>query len=140
MSGIGKPVPAITPEMQPFYDGTARHELWLQRCSACGAFRFPAREVCSECLSADSTWERASGRGEIWSFTILHQVYHPAFAAEAPYAVVIVKLDEGPKLTSNLRGTAARDVRIGTRVEVGFEEFGGVTLPVFMKAGTAAEF
>lgn len=139
MSGIDRPVPAITPEMQPFYDGAARHELWLQRCSACDAFRFPAREVCSECLSADSTWERASGHGEIWSWTIMHQVYHPAFAAEAPYAVVIVKLDEGPKLTSNLRGTASRDVRIGTRVTVDFEKFGDVTLPVFRAVRTNVE-
>lgn len=136
MSDTGKPVPAVTPEMQPFFDGATRHELWLQRCTDCGSFRFPARELCSSCLSPSSTWERASGGGEVFSFTIMHQVYHPAFAAEAPYGVVIVKLDEGPKLTSNLRGVSARDVRIGTRVEVAFEEFGEVTLPVFRPASS----
>lgn len=131
MSDIGKPVPAVTPEMRPFFDGAARGELLLQRCTSCGTFRFPARALCTECLSSAATWERSAGRGEVWSFTVMHQVYHPAFAAEVPYAVVIVRLDEGPKLTANLRGTPAHEVRIGTRVVVDFERIGDVALPVF---------
>lgn len=138
MSEIAKPTPAITAEMQPFYEGAARHELWIQHCDACGTYRFPARDLCSHCLSPQATWERASGRGEIYSFTILHQIYHPAFAAEVPYAVVIVRLDEGPKLTSNLVDVAPNDVRIGTRVEVAFRDFGGVTLPVFAPVAAPA--
>jgi len=132
MSEIAKPIPLITADMQPFFTAAQRGELYLQRCSACGTFRFPAREWCSTCLSREASWQRASGRGEVYSFTVMHQVYHPAFAAEAPYAVAIVKLDEGPKLTTNLIGVAVRDIRIGMPVDVEFEPYGeGVALPKF---------
>ena len=129
MTTMEKPAPTVTAELQPFFDGARRGELMLQRCSDCRAYRFPARDRCAACLSLDSTWERASGRGEIWSFTIMHQIYHPAFADEAPYAVVVVRLDEGPKLTSSLAGVAANDVRIGARVRVAFVDSGEVGLP-----------
>lgn len=132
MTEIAKPVPVITVEMRPFYEGAQRGELLLQRCTDCGTFRFPARDWCSACLSQSSAWERAGGRGELFSFTVMHQVYHPAFAAEAPYAVAIVKLDEGPKLTTNIVGVAPDQLRIGQRVEVVFERFSDdITLPKF---------
>lgn len=135
MSAIGKPVPAITPEMQPFYDGARRHELWIQRCDACGKCRFPARELCSSCLSKAGSWQRASGRGEVYSFTVMHQVYHPGFAAEVPYAVVIVQLAEGPRLTTNLVGVPVDQIRIGMPVEVTFEAVSDeVVLPKFRPA------
>lgn len=132
MSSIGKPVPDITPEMKPFFDGARQHELWVQRCTGCNDYRFPARELCSACLSRQSTWERVSGRGSVYSFTIMHQVYHPSFAAEVPYAVVIVELEEGPRLTSNLVGVPIDQVRIGLPVEVTFEAYSDeVVLPKF---------
>lgn len=136
MSSIAKPVPLVTEEMRPFFDGAKRGELWLQRCADCGTYRFPARAWCSSCLSQRTQWERSSGRGEVYAFTVMHQVYHPAFATEVPYAVVIVKLAEGPKVTSKLVDVAADAVRIGLAVEVEFEDFGpDVSLPVFRAAG-----
>ena len=51
---------------------------------SCGQRRFPPREICSRCLSRDGEWVRSSGRGEIFSYNVMHQVYHPGFAAEAP--------------------------------------------------------
>lgn len=139
MNEVPKPIPLVTPEMRPFFDGAIRGELWIQCCADCGTYRFPAREWCSHCLSRAAKWERASGRGEIFAFTVMHQVYHPAFAAEAPYAVVIVKLAEGPKLTTNVVGMAAHELRIGTAVEVVFESFGPeVSLPKFRCLRSAA--
>ena len=102
-----KPIPAITPDMRPFFEAAQRHELRVQRCRGCGALRFPARAICSDCLSTDADWVPVSGRGEIFSFNVMHQVYHPGFAAEVPYAVVLVKLAEGPKMISNLVGIDA---------------------------------
>ena len=55
-----------------------------------------------DCLATDATWQEVSGRGEVFSYNVMHQVYHPAFATEVPYAVVLVKLEEGPKITSNV--------------------------------------
>jgi uncharacterized OB-fold protein len=127
-----KPIPAISDEMRPFYDGARRHELWVQRCTGCGALRFPARAICSECLAPTADWVQVSGRGEIFSFNVMHQVYHPGFAAEVPYAVVTVQLAEGPKLISNLVGVAPNQIRIGMPVRVVFETISDeVTLPKF---------
>jgi len=139
MTEITKPIPAVTPEMEPFFAGAARGELWIQRCADCGTYRFPARELCATCLSAGATWERACGRGVVYAFTIMHQVYHPAFAAEVPYAVVIIQLAEGPKLTSNLVDVPASEVCAGMPVEVVFERYSEtVVLPKFRRATNGA--
>lgn len=131
----GRPIPTVSAEMRPFYEGARRHQLLVQRCRACGALRFPARALCSECLSIAAEWTPVSGRGEIYSFNVMHQVYHPGFAAEVPYAVVLVKLEEGPKLISNLVGVAPADIRIGLPVRVVFEALDDeVTLPKFTPA------
>ena len=130
-----KPIPAISDEMRPFYEGARRHELWVQRCGGCGALRFPARALCSECLASGADWVQVSGRGEIFSFNVMHQVYHPGFAAEVPYAVVVVQLAEGPKLLSNLVGVDPHAIRIGMPVQVVFETISDeVTLPKFAPA------
>lgn len=130
-----KPIPAVTPEMRPFYEGAQRHELRVQRCRGCGALRFPARALCSGCLSTDAEWVPVSGRGEIYSFNIMHQVYHPGFAADVPYAVALVKLAEGPKMISNVVGVDPRELRIGMSVTVVFEQLSDeVTLPKFTPA------
>ena len=130
-----KPIPTITAELRPFFDAAKRRELMVQRCRSCQTLRFPAREICSQCLSREVEWVAVSGRGEVFSYNVMHQVYHPGFATEVPYAVVVVKLDEGAKMISNLVGVAPRDIRIGMRVEVVFEDVSDeVTLPKFRPA------
>ena len=130
-----KPIPAITPEMRPFFEAAKRHELVIQRCEECGTHRFPAREICSHCLSRAVQWVPVSGAGEVFSYNVMHQVYHPGFAEEVPYAVVVVKLKEGVKLNSNLVGVPPQAIRIGMPVKVVFEDITDeVTLPKFAPA------
>ena len=132
MSDYKKPIPNITPEMRPFFEAAKRHELVIQRCDGCGTHRFPPREMCSNCLSSKSSWVKASGKGNVFSFNVMHQVYHPGFAGEVPYAVVSVKLAEGAKMTTNLVGVKPHDIRIGMPVEVVFEDITEeITLPKF---------
>jgi uncharacterized protein len=70
--------------------------------------------------------------GTVFSFAIMHQAIHPGFAAETPYAVVVIQLDEGPRLLSNLVDCQAAEVRIDQRVEVVFDDVTPeVTLPKF---------
>ncbi len=133
MTDYKKPIPAITPEMQPFFAAAKRHELVVQRCRGCGTHRFPVREICSSCLSRDAEWVTVSGEGEIFSYNIMHQVYHPGFADEVPYAVVVVKLKEGAKMNSNLTGIQPHAIKIGMPVKVVFEDISAeVTLPKFV--------
>jgi hypothetical protein len=132
MTAPAKPLPQISPDMAPFFEAAHRHELVVQRCTGCGALRFPARPICSRCLSREAEWVPASGRGTVFSFAIMHQAMHPGFAAEVPYAVVVIELDEGVRLLSNLVDCPTSDVRIGMPVEVVFDDVTpDVTLPKF---------
>jgi len=132
MPEISKPVPAITPEMREFFDGARAGRLMVQKCDSCGRLRFPAHELCSKCNSTASRWVPVSGRGEVFSFNIMHQVYHPGFAAEVPYAVVVVELEEGCKFVSNLLGVKPHEIKCGMPVEVTFEKLSDdVSIPKF---------
>ena len=132
---IAKPLPRITPELAPFFAAAKRHQLVVQRCGTCGLLRFPPRELCSRCWSRDADWTPVSGRGEVFSFYWMHQVYHPGFAADVPYAVVVVKLEEGPHIVSNVVGCTREQLRIGMPVVATFEDAGdAVTLPKFRAA------
>jgi len=71
----------------------------------------------------------------VFSFAVMHQVYHPGFATEVPYAVVLVALDEGPRMISNVVGCPASEIRVGMPLEVVFEAVSpDVTLPKFRAA------
>jgi len=132
MASQTKPVPGITPDLREFFEGARRGQLMVQKCDGCGALDFPGRTLCSQCLGTTGQWVPVSGRGEIFSYNIMHQVYHPGFATEVPYAVVVVKLEEGPKFVSNLIGIKPHDIRIGMPVEVTFEKMSDeVMLPKF---------
>ena len=131
-ASVPKPVPSITPDMVQFFDGARRGQLMLQKCEECGQPRFPPHEICTRCLGTRAGWVAVSGRGEVYSFNIMHQVYHPGFATEVPYAVVVVKLEEGVKFVSNLVGVKPADIKIGMPVEVTFEKLSDqVMLPKF---------
>jgi len=135
-----RPVPDTTGVLAPFFAAARAGRLVVQRCSGCGALRFPPRELCSDCLSTEATWHQVSGRGEVFSYNVMHQVYHPGFAADVPYAVVIVKLVEGPKIISNLVDCPPGVIRIGMPVIVTFEDIApDVTLPKFRRAEEPSE-
>lgn len=102
----------------PFWDGIAAGKLLLQRCTSCGRWLAPPRPMCPGCQSRDHEWVPASGRGTVYSFVTYCESEHPAFVA--PYTVVLVELEEGPRLISNVVGVAPEDVEIGMAVEVAY--------------------
>jgi uncharacterized OB-fold protein len=85
-----------------FYRFLAHGELRLQRCGSCGRWRHPPRHRCAHCRSSETTWEAASGHGRVYSWTVTHRAVDPAFTP--PYAILVVELEEGPRLVGNLRG------------------------------------
>ena len=126
------PVPVPNPDNTGFWEACRRHELCLQRCGACGTLRHHPRPMCPHCNSVAYEWARASGRGTLYTFTIVHGPTLPAFQAQAPYNVAVIQLDEGPFLVSNIVGCRAEQLRIGMRVEVVFEDLDDhVSLPRF---------
>ncbi len=117
-----KPVPRVDEESRGWWEALQRHELYVQRCRACGTTRLPPRAVCPACLSPDVEWVRASGRGTIYSFTVTHQNQVPGFREELPYVLAIVELAEGPRIMTNVVGCGPDAVRIGMPVEVVFDD------------------
>jgi uncharacterized OB-fold protein len=129
---IARPLPDITPRMRPFYEAATERRLVIQECLACGTTRFPAVDTCSECLASNMRWVTAAGTGDVFSFVIMHQIYHPWFAERAPYVVAQIKLTEGPRVTSTIIDMDPHLVRIGMKVEVDFQTCNEqITLPVF---------
>jgi len=141
----GAPLPAVTEDSAPFWEGTARGELLMQKCSSCGRLRFPPRPMCPRCQSLDDEWVPMSGRGTVWSFVVPHPPLLPAFAKLAPYNVVVVALDEDPglRLVGNLVASPEgpineidpETIRIGMPVRVVFQAAGeDIVLPRWMPA------
>jgi uncharacterized OB-fold protein len=97
----------------------AQNRLTLQRCADCGYIRYPPRWLCPECLSAEFEWAELSGRGEIYAFTWYHQTLAPGYE-ELPYNVVIVTLEEGPRIVSRLDGVDPGEIAVGQPVEAAF--------------------
>ena len=126
------PVPVPNADNAGFWEACRRHELRLQRCRACGQLRHPPRPMCPQCTALEHEWAAVSGRGTVYSFTIVHGPTLAAFQEHAPYNVVVVQLAEGPFMVSNLVGCNAGDIRIGMPVEVVFEAIAETTtLPKF---------
>lgn len=126
-----KPVPAIDPDSAPYWAALNENRLVLKNCGDCGRAHFYPRELCPHCHSANLTWIEASGRGEIYSFTVCRRPAGPAFAADVPYVVALVDLAEGPRMMTRIVGDPAA-VAIGQKVGVVFErQSDDLALPVF---------
>ena len=117
-----KPLPHVTALARPFWEGTRRHELCLQRCRVCGTFQFPPQVLCRGCLSEDVEWTASSGKATVYSFVVQHRPATPAFTDDLPYVVAVVELAEGPLMLTNIVGCPPDEVRVGMPVEVSFLE------------------
>ncbi|ADI09428.1 hypothetical protein SBI_06308 [Streptomyces bingchenggensis BCW-1] len=91
-------VPVFDDDGAPFFAYAARGELRVQTCAGCAEPRFPPRPCCPHCQSFESEWIRTSGRGRIWSYVVPHPPLLPAYAAQAPYNVILVELVDAPRI------------------------------------------
>jgi uncharacterized protein len=131
--------PIPTPETAPFFEGTARGELRIQRCVRCRHAFFYPRTSCPRCGSVDVAWERASGRGRLHTYVISHRPA-PGFEDQVPYAIAVIELAEGPRMMSNVVGIANTPelLVLDMDVEVDFEPRGDVSVPVFKPSGSSS--
>jgi uncharacterized OB-fold protein len=97
-----KPLPLPSDTTRPFWAGLLKGELRIQRCEACGKYVFYPRIACPNCLSDRLAWVTASGKGRLYSFTVVRRAMNPAFQADVPYVFAIVELEEGPRVTTNV--------------------------------------
>ena len=103
----------------PFWASAAAGRLELPVCEDCRKGHLYPRGHCPHCGGARLTWRRASGQGDVYTFSVVHRAPTPAFKAEVPYTIAIVRLAEGPHLMGRLTG-APEQARIGQKVRVGF--------------------
>ena len=124
------PPPVPSPLTRPYWDGCNRGELLYQHCGVCGRATHTPAYICSNCTSPALTWEQSSGLGTIYSWTTVWRPQVPAFTV--PYVAIVVDMDEGWQVLSNLIGCDVGDVEIGMRVQVEFHPIdGGFQLPYF---------
>lgn len=119
---------------EPYWDACNEERLVMQRCSACGKFRWHPAPLCTHCAADDYTWEPLSGRGRITTWTVITHPIHPAAVSRVPYVVVEVELDEQPSLRmlSNLVDADPDQIAFDAPVTVGFVEHpSGQKLPIF---------
>ncbi|MFB8344591.1 Zn-ribbon domain-containing OB-fold protein [Brucella cytisi] len=133
MSNYTKPLPQTDPVTAPFWESLKQQNMEIQRCDDCATFIFYPRALCTNCSSRQLKWTPVSGRGHIYTMTIVHKAPGP-FKAEAPYVVALVELDEGCRMMTNIVGTDPdpSQVKIGMPVEIVYDDVTeNVTLPKF---------
>lgn len=119
------PAPAVSPETRAFWDAAAAGRLLIKRCRSCGEPHWYPRALCPFCFSADTEWVEASGRGTIYSWSVMRR-------APVPYAIAYVTLEEGVTMLTNLADCDLDAIRIGQAVEALFvPSDGGPPVPMF---------
>ena len=130
MAEIARPFPHPDRDTAPFWEAQNQHELRFQQCTDCGAVRYPVGPLCPECRSFELEWKASSGRGTIYSYTVVRHQTHPSFPV--PYTVLLVEMDEGPRIIAQLRAPGDASFDIGTPVRVEWEDYAHQSLPVFV--------
>jgi uncharacterized protein len=124
--------PVVSPDTAFFWEGTARHELRIQRCGGCGTLRHPPGPMCPVCGFARPEYDVAAGTGEVYSY-VVHR-HPPVPGRQLPIVIVLVQLTEGVRMIGELIGTDPERVRIGLPVRVTFVQLDGeLTLPAWQE-------
>jgi uncharacterized OB-fold protein len=114
----------------PFWEAARDRRLTYQTCDSCGEVVFFPRRHCPSCLRRELSWHDSTGRGTVYTFSVVRASRDPRFADRVPYAVAWIDLDEGFRMMSNVLGDV-EELLVGTPVEVRWASSGEWLLPVF---------
>ena len=123
MSTLPNPAPMVTSTTQNFWDATARGEFQLQRCATCSAIVWFPRAECPECWTQTLSSFTASGRGTVYSFTVIRKGAGD-YEGKGPFVVAYVELEEGPRVLTNIVECDVDSVRVGMPVSVVWHDTG----------------
>ena len=122
------PAPTPTPETEAFWSAAKEGKFMLRRCTACGKAHWYPRAICPHCMSDKTEWVEASGRGKIYTFSVMRR-------APEPYAIGYVTLEEGPSMLTNFVDCDFDKLKIGQSVKLKFMPTeGGPPVPMFAPA------
>jgi uncharacterized OB-fold protein len=128
-------LPTPDNETRPFWDAAREGKLLIKQCNSCDRFHFYPRPFCPRCWNDDVEWTEASGRGTLYTWSVVHVNDLPPFPERVPYVAAIVELEEGPRIMTNVVDCEFDALRIGMPVEVTFRPAGDeFTLPLFRPA------
>jgi len=118
----GMPQPMADITALPWWEAAAKHRLVVQRCTSCEHTRLPPTPICPECRSTEAEWHDVSGRGEVYTYTIVHRPI--AADQELPFVIAVIALHDagGVRIMSNLVGADPDDIEIGMPVELVWED------------------
>ena len=120
--------PDINMETAVYWESAKNGKLLVKTCKACGKLHYYPRTICPHCLSSDTDWVEASGKGTIYTYSVMRRT-------ETPYVIAYVTLEEGVTMLSNIVECDVGGVAVGQTVEVVFRDTeGGHSLPVFRPA------
>ena len=122
------------PESDFYWKKCKAHELWLRHCKSCDKAYFYPRDICPHCFSRDTDWIQSSGHGIVHTFSIVHRGPTPAFRERVPYVAVLVELESGARIPTNLVEVEPDPsaIKVGMAVEVVFEDLNDtISLPMF---------
>ncbi|MFI9822879.1 Zn-ribbon domain-containing OB-fold protein [Streptomyces sp. NPDC052013] len=124
-------IPEADAFTRTYWEAAAEGRLLIRRCADCSRAHHYPREFCPHCWSEHVTWERASGRAALYTWSVVHRNDLPPFAGRTPYIAAVVDLAEGPRMMTELVLTQAADEpRAGMELEVTFR----AEIPVFRPA------
>lgn len=138
LTTVPRPVPRPDDVTRPFWDAANERRLVAQRCASCGRYQHPPLASCGGCGSSDVSFVPVSGRGVVYSYTLVHDTRVIGLKPYQPFPVIAVQLEESPDLVmvSDLIGVDVGPPAIGDRVDVEFEELApGRLIPQFRKRG-----
>ena len=122
------PPPAISEETQAYWDAAGKGKLLVRKCTACGQAPHYPRTICPFCVSDKTEWVEASGKGTIYSYSVMRR-------APVPYAIGYVTLAEGPRMLTNIVDCDPDKLKCDQPVTVVFKPTdGGPPLPMFTPA------
>jgi uncharacterized protein len=120
--------PVITAEGKTFFDAARQGRFLIPVCTACDRPHWYPRAICPFCASDKVQWREGSGKGTIYTFSVMRRV-------KEPYIIAHVTLAEGPTMLTNIVACDADDVRIGQAVTVVFQDTdNGAPVPMFKPA------
>ena len=138
-----KPVPDR--DTQPFWDAVEERRLVVQRCSSCGHWVWQPKPICPKCQTPDPEWTEVTGDGRVASWTVLHPPALPVWADQLPFVILLVELDEGPRMVGQLVDDSggllqtngeAEGIEMGKRVSLRWRvDEAGQTLPAWTLVG-----
>ena len=136
------PLPIRDDLNRTYWDGAQEGKLVILRCPDCQTYVHPPRAMCTNCWNEQLVPTQVSGKGAIYSWSVMHSKGNPGFEDRLPYAVLIVELAEQKSLriVGNLVGSEPSALAIGTPMQVVFEKINDdVTLPQWRIAGAEAD-